>query len=149
MLPNFKECWWDHLLLDVFGPCSRQYVHCRCVSVCLCVSVYVVCLSLSLSLCLLVCVTYNCAGAGMNFFGMFLGSLVVRYFEMPTQVWVSTDGSAVTTSVLTPLTSLRLPPSLSVPLCLSLKSRQLLTRLIHAMRLCISPLINFAGVRYL
>ena len=50
----------------------------------------------------------------MNFFGMFLGSLVVRYFEMPTQVWVSTDGSAVTTSVLTPLTSLRLSPSLSV-----------------------------------
>jgi phosphatidylserine synthase 2 len=53
MLPNFKECWWDHLLLDVLG---------------------------------------------MNFFGMFLGSLVVRYFEMPTQTWVSVDGSAVTTS---------------------------------------------------
>ena len=99
MLPNFKECWWDHLLLDVFGTCSRQHVHCRCVSVCLC---------------LLVCVTYNCGGAGMNFFGMFLGSLVVRYFEMPTQVWVSTDGSAVTTSVLTQLTSLRHYPSLSV-----------------------------------
>ena len=19
LLPNFKECWWDHYLLDVFG----------------------------------------------------------------------------------------------------------------------------------
>ena len=36
MLPNFKECWWDHVLLDLFG---------------------------------------------MNLFGMWLGSLVVRYFE--------------------------------------------------------------------
>ena len=90
--------------------CTAAVCLCVCVSVCLCMSS----VSLSLSLCLLVCVTYNLAGAGMNFFGMFLGSLVVRYFEMPTQVWVSTDGSAVTTSVLTPLTSLRLSPSLSV-----------------------------------